>query len=131
MGAVRITRDSLDTLIARVCPGVWKSSTSGKLQVTRVNDLSLRVLLFNITRVASSQAQHEATKTQLRLTLDCLNPTMFDWVEAVSLNMKRQLTRCQRGETNQFGYGSILVLLMVKQVLILQLQDMQVGWPRP
>lgn len=77
MGSVRITEDSLDILITRVFPRAWKSSTSGKLQIPMVNDLSLRVLLFTITRVASSQAQHKATKTQLWLALDFLIPTMF------------------------------------------------------
>ena len=89
-----------------------------------VNYLSLRVLLFTIMRVASSQAQHEVTKTQLWLALDCLNPTMFDWAEVVSLNIKRQLTKWQRGEMKQFGYGSILIPLMLEWVPILQLQDM-------
>jgi len=64
MVGTQVTRDSLDTLITRVCPpGERKSSTSGKLQIATVSDLSLWVFLFNITNADGSQAYHEATKT--------------------------------------------------------------------
>ena len=75
--------------------------------------------------------QHEASKTHLRLALDYLNPTMFNWAEAVTASMKRQLTNCRRGRTKQFGYGSILLLLMLERVPALQLQDMALDPPGP
>lgn len=121
MEGMRISKETLDALIARVCPGARKSSTSGKLQIPTVEDLTLRVLLFTIMRAVGSQAQHEATKTQLWLALDFFNSTMYDWVKVVSLNMKIQLTKCRRGETKQFGYGSILVPLMLEKVPLLWL----------
>ncbi len=65
MGSVWVIGESLDMFIARVCPGAHKSPTCGKIQIPIVEDLPLRVLLFMITRVAGSQAQHEATKTKL------------------------------------------------------------------
>lgn len=79
MVGTRVTGDSMDTLIAILCPpGARKSSISGKIQIFTINDLSLWVLLFNITEAAGTQSQHEATKTQLRLAQGCLNPTMFN-----------------------------------------------------
>lgn len=86
-------------------------------------------MLFMVTRAAGSLAQHEASKTQLWLALECLNPTMFNWVETVAENMKRQLTNYRRGEAKQFGYGSILVPLMLERVPALQLQDIDLDLP--
>lgn len=99
MEGVRVAGETLDMLIVRVCRGACKSSTSRKLQILTVGDLTLRPILFMVTREVRSQAQHEVMKTQLCLALDCLTPTMYNWVDAVSVNMKRQLTKCQWGET--------------------------------
>ena len=96
-----------------------------------MQDLILQAMLFMVTRVAGSQAQHEASKNHLRLALDYLNPTMFNWADAVTASMKRQLTNCRRGRTKQFGYGSILLPLMLERVPALQLQDMALDPPGP
>jgi len=126
-----VTKETLDMLIARVCLGTRKSTTNGKLQIPTVEDLTLHSALFMVMRTVSSQAQHEATKTNLQLGIDFLNPTMYNCAKAVVVNMKRKLTKCRRGETKQFGYGSILILLMLEQVLSFQLQDMDLYVPRP
>lgn len=94
-------------------------------------DLVLRAVLFMITWEEGSQAQHEVSKNHLRLALDCLNPTIFNWAEAVTLSMKWQLTNCRHGRTKQFGYDSIFLLLMFEWVPILQLQDMALDPPVP
>ena len=112
--------ESLEMLMAQACPRAHKMR-SRKVAIPTVEDLVLRVVLFMVTRVAGSQAQHEASKTQLWLALECFNPTMFNWVETVTTNMKRQLTNFLCGETKQFGYGSILIPLMLEWLLALQL----------
>ena len=65
------------------------------MAIPTVDDVALHAMLFMVTRAAGSQAQHEALKTHLRLALECLNPTMFNWVEMVTMNMKRKLTNCR------------------------------------
>jgi len=117
-------------LMAQVCPQARKSK-SGKVTIPTMQDLILQAMLFMVTRVAGSQAQHEASKNHLRLALDYLNPTMFNWADAVTASMKRQLTNCRRGRTKQFGYGSILLPLMLERVPALQLQDMALDPPGP
>ena len=113
--------------MARVWPRARKMK-SGKVAISMVNDMIHRAMLFMVTWAAGSQAQHEASKTHLWLALECLNPTMFNWVDTVTANMKRQLTRCRRGETKLFGYRSILVLLMLDRVPASQLQDMDLDF---
>ena len=84
---------NMTMVIDRVCPGVRKGSSSGKVDIQTIPDLTLRVVLHTITRAAGSQAPHEATKTQFLLTVDCLAPTIYNWAEAMTINMKRQLTK--------------------------------------
>jgi len=122
--------ETLEMLMAQVCPQAHRLH-SGKVSIPTMPDLILRAVLFMITWVAGSQAQHEASKNHLRLALDCLNPTIFNWAKAVTVSMKMQLTNCRQGRTKQFGYGSILLLLMFEQVPILQKQDMALDPPVP
>ena len=43
-----------------------------------------------------------------------MNPTLFNWAEAVTINIKRQLTKCKKTKLKQFGYGAILVLFFLE-----------------
>lgn len=83
-----------------------------------------------VTRVAGSLANYEASKTHLLLALDCLQPTVFDWATAVTNSMKRQLNNCRRGESKQFGYGSLLLPLILEWVPVMRLQTIAVDPPR-
>ena len=106
--------------MVRVCPRARTGSGSGKVDIHTVEDLALRVVLHTITRAAGSQAPHEATKAQLILASECMNPTLFDWATTVTTNIKRQLTRCKQVKLNQFGYGSILVSFILERLPIFQ-----------
>lgn len=124
----RPSGETLDQLIARVCPQEHKKR-SGKVSIPTMGDMVLRTILFMVTRAVGSLANHEASKAHLLLALECLQPTVFNWVTAVTTSMKRQLSNCRRGESKQFGYGSLLLPLMFERVLTLQLQDMVVDLP--
>jgi len=114
LGGEQTSSESLDMLIAWVCPRAHKSNSSGKLAILIVEELVLHSVLFMVMRVVDSQAQHKATKTHLRLALDFLNQTMYNWAKTVTIDMKRQLTKCHHGEEKYFGYESILILLMLE-----------------
>ena len=62
-----------------------------KVEIQTIPYLTLQVVLQTITRAAGSQAPYKATKTQLLLAVDYMAPTIYNWVEAVTINMKRQL----------------------------------------
>ena len=40
--------------------------------------------------------------------IEAMEPTVFNWAEALLPIFKDQLTKCWQGELKQFGYGSIL-----------------------
>ena len=96
-------------VMERVCPGAWTGSSSGKVDIHTVPDLALRVVLHTITWATGSQALHEATKAQLLLASECMNLTLFYWATVVTMNIKRQFTKCKKAKLKYFGYGSILV----------------------
>lgn len=121
--------ETLDQLMARVCPGAEKTR-SGKVAILTMRDMPLRTILFLVTRAAGSLANHEASKNQLLLALECLQPTIFDWANVMTASMKRQLSNCRHGETKQFAYGSLLLPLMLERVPVLQLETMAVDPPR-
>ena len=73
----RPSGETLDQLMARVCPGAVKTR-SGKVGIPTVRDMPLRTILFLVTRAAGSLANHEASKNQLLLALECLQPTIFN-----------------------------------------------------
>ena len=94
----RPSGENMEQVMARVCPRTRIGLGSGKVDIHTVEDLALRVVLHTITRAAGSQDPHEATKSQLILASECMSPTLFDWATAVTVNMKRQLTKCKQAK---------------------------------
>ena len=91
-------REKMEEVMARVCRGAQMGSGSKKVDIHTIPDLALRVVLHTITWAAGSQAPHEATKAQLLLAAECMSPLLFDWETTVTINMKRQLTKCKQGK---------------------------------
>ena len=98
MTGSRPSGEKMEMVMARVCPGVQTGSGSGKVDIHTVRDLALRVVLHTITWAAGSQTPHEATKAQLLLASECMNPTLFDWATTVTTKIKRQLTKCKKAK---------------------------------
>ena len=89
----RPSGEKMEEVMARVCHGAQTGTGSKKVYISTIPDLALRVVLHTITRAAGAQAPHEATNTQLLLASECMGPRLYDWATAVTINMKRQLTK--------------------------------------
>ena len=116
----RPSGQKMEEVMARVCPREQMGSGSKRVDIHTIPDLALQVVLHTITWAAGSQAPHEATKAQLLLASECMSPILFDWATAVTINIKRQLTRCKQAKMKQFGYGSILVSFILERLPIFQ-----------
>jgi hypothetical protein len=81
----------------------------GKVAIWGVTDITLRTVLFTIAQMAGSAAPHMALQSYFQYDLECLEPQVFNWADAVLRNLKKQLTKSRRGDLKQFGYGSLLV----------------------
>ena len=52
--------------------------------------------------------------------LECMAPTIFNWREGLLVNLKYHLTKCLRGELEQFGYGVVMVSFFLEQVPLMR-----------
>jgi hypothetical protein len=94
----------------------------GKVVIWGVRDLTLRTILFTIARMVGSSAPHMALQSFFQYAIECIEPRVFNWADVVLRSMKRQLTKCRRGNLKQFGYGSLLVSFFLERVSLLRLQ---------
>jgi hypothetical protein len=96
-----------------------------------VTDITLRTILFTIARMAGSAAPHMALQSYFQYALECLEPWVFNWVDAVLRSLKKQLTKSRHGDLKQFGYGSLLVSFFCERVPVYRLQaDWHFSGPR-
>ncbi|CAA3032929.1 Hypothetical predicted protein [Olea europaea subsp. europaea] len=58
----RPSGENMGEVMEQVCPGARLRTGSAKMDITTIQDLKLRVVLFTITRVVGSQAPHEAKR---------------------------------------------------------------------
>jgi len=88
-------------LLAEHCLEALKSK-SGKIEITIVRHITLRVLLLTINRMARSQVEHETNKLKFLYVIDCTTPMIFNWAEAMKINIKHQLSKAKVGNLKQF-----------------------------
>jgi hypothetical protein len=94
----------------------------GKVAIWGVTDLTLHTILFMITWMAGSSTPHMELQSYFKYTIKCTEPREFNWAYIVLCSIKRQLTKCRRGELKQFGYGSLLVSFFLERVPVFRLQ---------
>jgi hypothetical protein len=102
--------------------------SKGKVSIWGVQDLTLRTILFTIAHMAGSIAPHMALQIYFQYAIECTEPRVFNWSDAVLHSMKRKSMKCRKGDLKQFGYGSLLVSFFLKRVPLLRLQ---VYWGLP
>jgi hypothetical protein len=102
--------------------------SKGKVSIWGVQDLTLRTIFFTIAHMVGSSTPHMALQSYFQYSIECNEPWVFNWADAVIHSMKRQLTKCRRGNLKQFGYGSLFLSLFLERVSLLRLQ---VEWDLP
>jgi hypothetical protein len=95
--------------------------SKGKVAIWGVQDLTLQTILFTIACMARSVALHMALHIYFQYAIECTEPQVFNWSDVVLRSMKRQLTKCRKGDLKQFGYKSLLVSFFLERVPMLRL----------
>ena len=85
------------------------------IPIAHIANFPLQIVVSTIVRVAGSSSLHLSTRTQMRVTMECLQGTMFDWCLGVISIMKKKLLDYRRRRKNNFSYMSILVALIFFQ----------------
>ena len=105
---------SIEDYVQIYYPGHPKKVGS-QISITHVASLLLRIILFTIARVNGLASLHQASRLTMSLVVDYLT-TIFDWCTPLLASMKSQLTSIKRGQTKNFGYGTILCSFFFKRV---------------
>jgi hypothetical protein len=100
----------------------------GKVSIWGLQELTLWTILFTIACMAGSTTLHMALQSYFQYAIECTEPQVFNWSDAILCSMKRQLTKCRKGELKKFGYGLLLVSFFLERVPLLRLQ---VDWGLP
>ena len=67
----------------------------------------------------------------MQYALECLEPKVFNWCDAVLSVIKEQLTKVKSGRLKNFGYGSILVAFALERIPMMQPQYIALSLPPP
>ena len=123
--------ESVKDYVRRYCREGSQPGKDGKILIRDVTSRSLRTILFTIGRMAGSASVHAANRSYKQYTLECLEPKIFNWCDAVFLMIKEQLTKGKSGRLKNFGYGSILVAFALERIPLMQPQYIALTVPSP
>ena len=125
----RVGGQSVDSLRLEYCN---RQSEDKGIDIKYITLPELKVIAFTVTRLCGAAALHIATRSQMRMAVDCFQGTVFNWCDAVLANVKGQLTRAKNGWLKTFGYGAIVVSFGLERIpmLITQHLTVVVGHPR-
>ena len=84
--------------------------------------MPLQTILFTITKLVGSVTLHVVNRSYMQYVLECLEPTMFNWCEAVLSFMKEQLTKVKRSKMKNYSDGSILITFTLERIPLMQPQ---------
>ena len=76
-----------DYFLQHCYPGA-KPSKYGKINIWDVRYLPLRTILLMIAKLTGTVTLHVANRSYIQYALECLEPTIFNWPEAVLSQIK-------------------------------------------
>ena len=95
-------------------------SKDGKINIQDVRDFPLRTIIFTIAKLAGTVTLHVANRLYMQYALECLEPTVFNWSEAVLSQIKEQLHKEKGGRKKIFSYGSILISFALEWIPLMR-----------
>jgi hypothetical protein len=104
--------------------------SKGKVAIWGVRDLTLHTILFTIAHMDGSTAPHVSLQSYFQYAIECIEPRVFNWADTVLCSVKRQLTKCRRGNLEQFRYASLFVSFFLERVPFLRFH-VEWGLPTP
>ena len=77
-------QDYIDTYCP---PSTHKKGTC--VPMSQITSFSLQVMVSTVTRIVDSSSLHLATQTHMRVAMECMKGTMFDWWSGMIPIMKK------------------------------------------
>lgn len=73
-------------------------SRDGKINIRDVSDIPLRIIFFNLAKLADSANLHLANIYYMQYDLECLEPKVFNWCEVVLPSKREKMTKVKIGK---------------------------------
>ena len=90
------------------------------ISIRDVVDMPLRTVFFIMEIWNGNQGPHQESRAHMLYSLEAMDPTVFNWAEALLPIFKDQLIKCRQGELKQFGFGSILACFFFERVPLMR-----------
>ena len=87
--------------------------------------------MFTFAILDGSVALHFVNRSYMQYTLECLEPKVFNWCDAILPVIKEQLTKVKNGRSKNFVYGSILTTFTLEKIPLMYPQYISLGLPPP
>ena len=84
-----------------------------------------------IAKLVGTVTLHVANRSYMQYALECLEPTIFNWSEAVLSQIKEQLNKAKGGRKKTFSYGSILISFALEWIPLMQPQHVTLDISSP
>ena len=123
--------ESVRDYVRRYCREGSRPSKDANIIIRDVTDRSLKTILFTFGRMDGGVALHIANRSYMQYALECLQPKVFNWCDAVLVVMKEQLTKVKSGRLKNFGYGYILTAFALEKIRLMQPQYISLDLPSP
>ena len=92
----------------------------GKINICDIHDFHLKTILFMVARFSSTVTLNVANISYMQYALECMEPTIFNWYEAILSQIKEQPNKTKGGRKKKFSYGSILISFSLEQIPLMQ-----------
>ena len=90
--------ESVRDYIYQVCSDGSQPSRDGKINIQDITNRPLRTILFTFSRLVGNAALHLANRSYIQYSLECLEPKVFNWCEAILTIIREQLSKVKMEE---------------------------------
>ena len=88
-----------------------------QIPTNSIHMLGFKAILLTLSRIVSLASLHQASRSLMFYTVECMRPTVYNWSTALLSNMKQQLSDYKMGRVQNFSFESILSTFFFERVL--------------
>ena len=87
-----------------------------QVPVNDIRNLSLKFIVLVLGMIAGLTSLHQDSRALMFYTVECMRPTIYDWITSLLGSMRQQLAYYKLGRTQNFGYANILSTFFFERV---------------
>ena len=92
---------TIDEYIAVYCyPDTEK--VGSQIPTNSIQVLDLKAILLTLGRIAGLASLHQASRPLIFYAVECMRPTIYEWITTLLSNVVHQLSDCKAGRVRNF-----------------------------